>query len=251
VLLESLPVGPQPGRSRAPRVESKPTAASPTLALKEPSDIYNIADLGFDPHLAALAGTDALAAERYRTLAARLLSLTDRLKLKSLLITSAEPSEGKTTVAINIAWALAKRPGRRVLLVDANPEPAVGRALGLYRKGASWAAELVRLDPNRLYVLTQPLPLETVLAELAPQFDLLVVDSASILQSVETQRLAGALDGAVIVARAGRTNRRKVSAARKLIPKPKRLGLVLNESDFEAERPISNQRKKSMFGGKS
>lgn len=246
--------------SAAPALRRAPVTAQPkphinvaptTKVFEEPAEIHNISSMAIAPHLVTLAGTDALAADRYRTLAARLLSMSERSKLKTFLITSAEASEGKTTVAVNLAWSLAKRPERRVLLLDVNTgSRAMSHALGIAEKNNSAGrnGRLMRLDPNGLYVLRQAAPSASALAELASRFDIVVVDSQSILESPDTQNLAASLDGTIIVARAGRTDRRKVTAARKLVPKSKRLGLVLNEIDLNAEGPSARVRKRSLFG---
>jgi Mrp family chromosome partitioning ATPase len=203
-------------------------------------------------------------------LAVKLLNLADRRKLKTLLITSAEAGEGKTTVATAVAWLMAKHPERRVLLIDANPaSPSVGRTLGIDSKrgwlnlvdrSCELKHALVRLDPNGLYVMTpgaseaaQPTDamssrLEDVIAEVATRFDLVVVDSPAILESPDGQRLAAVLDGAVIVARAGYTHHSKVTAARKLVPKERRLGVVLNESEADAEIAHRRRGKSSLAG---
>src|SRR6185503_9760263 len=80
----------------------------------------NINGLSLDPHLVALTGSDALACERYRTLAVRVCAIAARRKLKTLLVTSAEEGEGKSVIAMNLAWMMAKRDNRRVLLIDAS-----------------------------------------------------------------------------------------------------------------------------------
>jgi capsular exopolysaccharide synthesis family protein len=253
-------IAPSPVRPLAPVV--KPPV------FEEPARVLSVSQLTVDPHLPALAGEDSLAAERFRTLGVRILNLAARRKLKTLLITSAEAGEGKTTVATSVAWSLAN-PKRRVLLVDASlTSSSVCRSLGIEaRRG--WIdlidgrcepkQAMLRLDPNGLYVLTPgPLAgtvtedtyaarLEDVIAKMALRFDVVVVDSPAILESPETQSLAGMLDGSVIVARAGHTHHSKVSAARKLVPKERRLGVVLNESDIDAQ----GGRNKGFFAGKS
>jgi len=240
--LRRVPVTAQP----KPHINVAPAAK----VFEEPVEIHNISSLAIAPHLVTLAGTDARAAERYRTLAARLLSMAERSRLKTFLITSAEASEGKTTVAVNLAWSLAKRPERRVLLLDVNTDSrAMSHALGIASKNNPAARNgLMRLDPNGLYALSQAAPSAGALAELASRFDIVVVDSQSILESADTQNLAASLDGTVIVARAGRTDRRKVTAARKFVPKSKRLGLILNEIDLDAEGSFTRARKRSVFG---
>lgn len=252
----------------APSPVSERPAPSRPMTFEEPITVSNIGECTINPHLAALTGEDSLAVERYRALSVKLLSLARQRKLKTLLITSAEAGEGKTTVATCAAWALAKHSELRVLLIGANPaSSSIGGMLGIDAKRgwlnlADGSSDLkhamVRLDPNGLYVLTpgalaaaQSIDalssrLEDVIAELAPRFDLVVVDSGSILESPETQRLAAILDGAVIVARADRTHRGKVNAARKLVPKERRLGVVLNES--EAEVAYRRGEKKSLLG---
>jgi Mrp family chromosome partitioning ATPase len=88
-----------------------------------------------------------------------------------------------------------------------------------------------------------------MIAKMASRFDVVVVDSPAILESPETQSLAGMLDGSVIVARAGHTHHSKVTAARKLVPKERRLGVVLNESDIDAHRgPDKGSFAGSLFG---
>src|SRR4030095_2471209 len=117
--------------------------------------------------VAALTGDDLLATERYRTLAMKLLSLTDQRKIKTVLITSAQEGDGKTTVATGAAWSLAKIAERRVLLIDASPTSSLGRMLGIEPKrgwvnlldGSSELKQaVVRLQPNGLYVLTAGAP---------------------------------------------------------------------------------------------
>ncbi len=276
IAAESADVGattlvPRPAASLARRAVAEPTApGAPVITFEEPSEISNIRDLAIDPRVATLTRGDPLAVERYRALAVKLLNLAERRKLKTLLITSAEAGEGKTTVATAVAWSLAKHPERRVLLIDANPaSPSVGRTLGLDPKrgwlnlvdrSCELKHALVRLDPNGLYVMTPgPLAalqstdamssrLEDVIAELAPRFDLVVVDAPAIIESPDAQRLAAVLDGAVIVARAGHTHHSKVTAARKLVPKERRLGVVLNESEAGAEFAHRRRAKSSLVG---
>src|SRR5205085_5226826 len=101
-------------------VAASPRPCVPASPFEEPRQIVNVKSLKIAPHVAALAGGDALAAERYRTLAVRLSTLAARRKIKSVVVTSAYAGEGKSTVAANLAWTLARRGERRVLLLDAS-----------------------------------------------------------------------------------------------------------------------------------
>lgn len=262
--------GPASGVARANVPGSAAQTSAPQAFFEEPSEVSNVRDLSQDLHLAALNREDSLAVEQYQTLTGRLLNFAHRRKLKTLLITSAEAGEGKTTVAINVAWLLARE--RRVLLIDSRLDsPSVSRVLGIDAK-RGWldlsdgSCELkdaiTRLDPNRLYAMapgsttakqaaeTLSLRLENVIAEVSPRFDFVVVDSAPILESAETQRFAEILDGAVIVALAGQTHRSQVTAARKLVPKERRLGLLLNESEVSHDGRQGKHLLSRLFGRK-
>jgi protein-tyrosine kinase len=242
------------------------------IPFEEPEEILDVSNLTIDPHLAALTGDDSLAAERINTLSARILNIVLRRKLKTLLVTSAEGGEGKSSVATNVAWSLAKQSKGRVLLIDAAPKSSpVCRFLGLKEKRGwidlvdrSCASKqaIVRLNPNGLYVLSAgraadtatpgacEARLEDVIADIKSRFEIVIVDSSAILGSLETQSLAASMDGAVIVARAGYTNHAKVTAATKLVPKERRLGVVLNEADVERGHGTAAFASQGKFGRK-
>src|ERR1041384_2235061 len=106
---DSVPFRPRPPRLAAPS-EPRPVfeelAASqpPTAAFEEPSEVLSIERLKVNPHLSCITGADRIAAERYRILSANLLDLVERRKLKTVLFSSAEAAEGKSTIAISLAW---------------------------------------------------------------------------------------------------------------------------------------------------
>ena len=58
--------------------------------------------------------------EEFRTLRSRLYHLREKMKLKTVLVTSALPKEGKSFTAANLAQVLVRQQGRRVLLIDAD-----------------------------------------------------------------------------------------------------------------------------------
>jgi protein-tyrosine kinase len=245
----------------------------PAAIFTEPTAIVTVNHLSVEPHLVAINGSDVLAAERYRTLAVRLLNMASQQnkKTKTLLITSAKQGEGKTTVATNLAWVMAKPGERRVLLIDAhvqnssvctrlNLKPQCGW-LDVADGNSKFIDAAIRLDPNGLYVMS-PRKLENGLTntstadvltssqieklfkELEQYFDFILIDAPAILDSADAQRIASIVDGTVMVTCAGRTNHTDVTDALKLIPKERRLGIVLNEARVEAEAG-SNKRKKA------
>ena len=264
-------------------VPAPPTVEKQPPAFIEPRKSLDVSNLDVEPHLVSIAGGDALASERYRTLAVRLLNMAARRKLKTLLFTSAQEGEGKTTVATNLAWVMAKSSERRVLLIDADLRlPSVARALEI-NPGRGWlelldgSAELIdtaiRLDPNGLYVLAPfaadkdykenerygsdqdatayaltSSRLEKLLKDLEGQFDFILIDAPPILEFADAQRLASIADGTVIVARAGHTHHDQVTGALKLVPKDRRIGVVLNEAQVEEEIAYYNRKKRAGFG---
>ncbi len=77
-----------------------------------------------DPH--------TVAGEQYRVLRSKLTQMQKERGIKSLLITSSVPYEGKTFTACCLAGVFAQEPGKRVVLIDADlRKPRVGHALGM------------------------------------------------------------------------------------------------------------------------
>lgn len=239
-------------------------------AFTEPRKLVHTASLRIDPHLVSFTRTDDLARERYHTLAVRTMNLAARRDLKTLLITSAGQGEGKTTVALNFAWVLAKPGERRVLLIEADMRrPSICRTLGLappnglvdlLDRRSTLPEAAVRVDPNRLYLLAaagsgrQSLDstadffastrIEDTLADLKRQFDVVVIDSPPITEFADAQRLAVLADATMLVVQAGRTSHAAVTDALKLVPKERRLGIVLNDSPIDEELAIHRQSKR-------
>ena len=151
-----------------------------------------------------------------------------------LLVTSAGPGEGKTSVATNLAVA-ASRVGLRVILVDADlRRPAAADKFGLdvpvglsdlLADGGPPNPHLHEVGLGRLRVLAAgsipPNPAELLaspriaglLAELADQADLVVVDSAPVLRVADSLELIDAMDLILLVARRKVSRIHSVSAA--------------------------------------
>jgi polysaccharide biosynthesis transport protein len=172
---------------------------------------------------------------------------------KSVLVTSAFPGEGKSTLALALAMANAEQ-GKRTLLIDGDlRQPAIERMVRLdpdaglaavLAKTIPWrvAARAVPARPN-LFVLGSGLPLPMALALLGPQmrgilaqatkeFDLVVLDSPPLLGCAETLDLAAATDVTVLTVRSGHTPMKAVGAAVETLRRVNVpiAGIVLNES---------------------
>src|SRR5215467_9334343 len=105
----------------------------------------------------------SLGADRFRLLRARLLERTAKVKQKTLVVTSPVPEDGKSTVVLNLATALAEHGKRSVLVLEADFfRPSLGRALGIppgagvaecLRDNSHPMAALRRIEPLGWYLL--------------------------------------------------------------------------------------------------
>jgi capsular exopolysaccharide synthesis family protein len=173
-------------------------------------------------HLVFAKGDDhGPGAEEFRTLRSRLFKIRERQKLRSVLVTSALPTEGKTFVASNLAQAFGRQHERRAILIDADlrksrlhmtlgapPTPGLTDylrgefdELSIIQRGpqenlcfipggkpASNPAELI--GNGRLPVLIQ---------KLAAVFDWIIVDSPPVIPVSDASLLAEMCDGVLMV----------------------------------------------------
>src|SRR5579863_487205 len=164
--------------------------------------------------------------EAIRTLRNSILLTDFDRRLRSILLTSASPSEGKSTVAAHLAATHAGQ-GKRTLLIDGDlRRPSVHRlyqvpnGVGLSNvllQQISWRDALVQMpEPAGLDILPAGPStrrasdlIGTGLAELVEEasreYDLVVLDAPPLLGFAETLQMASAVDGVIIVARAGDT----------------------------------------------
>lgn len=196
------------------------------------------------------------AAECMRAVRTNLLFMAADRKLQALLVTSANPREGKTTVAISIAIAMAQT-GNRVLLVDTDMRrPRAHKAFGIANvRGLSnvLIGELeleeatLRTDIPGLEVLpcgpTPPNPAELLHTEkfaalvrrLRDRYDRVVFDSPPLAAVTDAAVLSALTDSVVLVVRAGSTTHDIANAAlRQLRDVRARIaGAVLNDVDLD------------------
>jgi capsular exopolysaccharide synthesis family protein len=190
-------------------------------------------------------------AEAVRTLRNSILLGNFDRSFKSLLVTSASPSEGKTTVAIHLALANAEQKFKTLLIDCDFRRPSVHQKLNLPKQngpadavpdGAHWKSRLLTLpefpsldilpagsNSRRMAGLIGEY-LTQILDE-ASAYDLVIIDSPPLLGFAEPLQMAFAVDGVVVVALAGQT---KIDAVSSVLDTLNRIranvvGLVLNE----------------------
>lgn len=204
--------------------------------------------------LIAISSSSSVGAEAFRFLRTSLVFSQSIHALRIIVVTSPSPKDGKTTTAANLAVAFAQH-GQRVLLIDCDlrrprlhmifhvsREPGLadvvlGRAeirdalRATAVNGLDLLSAGVRL-PNPADVLSEP-RLHEVLATLAKQYDLLVLDTAPVHVATDATVLGRVSDGVLLVIRAGKTER---AAAMNAVSRLSRsgvrvIGAVMNDAD--------------------
>ncbi|WP_318842012.1 CpsD/CapB family tyrosine-protein kinase [Priestia megaterium] len=190
-------------------------------------------------------------AEQYRTIRTNIQFSGADEDIKSLVLTSSGPAEGKSTTAANLATVYAQQ-GLNVLLIDGDLrkptahytfrlENHTGLTNVLTRQSSLGQAVQSTEVPN-LYVLTSgPIPpnpsellasmqMGEVLSEMKEQFDMVIFDTPPILAVADAQILANQVDASLLIVSSAKTEKDAALKAKDLLTqaKSKLLGAVLN-----------------------
>ena len=196
------------------------------------------------------AQNSARGTEEFRTLRSRLERLRAQQPLRTVLITSSLPKEGKTFVAANLAQAIGRQKEKRVLLIDGDLRaPQLHIALGApltpglsdYLRGDADEFAIMQRSPhgNLLFVpggkpASHPAELiangrlKNLLNRLGPLFDWLILDSPPIVPVSDAGLLADICDGVLMIVRAGVTPFDLAQKASHEFRSKRLLGVVLN-----------------------
>jgi succinoglycan biosynthesis transport protein ExoP len=198
-------------------------------------------------------------AEGYRHFALRLQRQLKETGARSVLVTSAERGEGKTTTACNLALALASiSSGRRIGLIELDVRrPSAAEAFGVTppvgiervldgRARVAEACMHTQLPELDLYLASGPArdPLGvisaastgTLLRDLTRQYDLLIVDSPPALPVPDVALLASHVDAVLLVARYGFSRRAALRETIESLGAQKVVGVFLNEGKTPRHR---------------
>ncbi|MBC8449565.1 MAG: polysaccharide biosynthesis tyrosine autokinase [Chloroflexi bacterium] len=232
---------------------------------EELDDVYGLGTLGVigaikggregvdHEQIVTLTDPRSSIAEAFRALRTNIRFASPDEPVRSLLVTSAGPFEGKTLTAANLAVSLAQG-GNRVILVDADlRKPRVHRLFGLRKApglsnliidqvGDDTDGYLQHTEVENLRVLTcgilPPNPAELlnspragqVMEQLQAQADIVIYDSPPVATVTDAVILATRVDGVLPVVRAGSTRRDMVRQGKMVLEKvnARILGPVLN-----------------------
>jgi protein-tyrosine kinase len=199
--------------------------------------------------LANAATGDPALVEQFRRLAATLHHAQRANGLKSVLVTSATPGDGKTLTAINLALVLSQSYRYKVLLVDADlRRPSIPSVVDIadgtglsetLRAVTDQKLALVPLAPgltllpagqpiaNSIEALTSP-RMRSILEQAVQRFDWVVLDAPPVGLATDARLLTDMVDGTLFVIRAGQTQCADVQAALDVLGRDRLLGVVLN-----------------------
>ena len=195
---------------------------------------------------------DSVISEQFRMIQTNMKFIMLEQKSRTILITSSGDGEGKSTIATNLAVSLAQQK-KKVLLIDGNlRKPALhfffntsntngltdvltGR---LSISEAVFHTEVWRLDlltsglvPFNPVELIGSQRMQELLIKVKQTYDVILIDSNSVLEVTDTKLLASQCDGVILVTQNGKTKLEKAAEAKKVIEfsKAKIVGVVLNK----------------------
>ncbi len=195
--------------------------------------------------------THAPRVEAFRMLRTNLQFVDVDRESRVVVVTSALPSEGKSTTAINLALTLAQT-GQRVLLIEGdlrrpklpvylNLEPTVGLTTVLIGKVdleeaiQPWGEDGLHVvtsgsTPPNPAELLQSRAMEAILAKARAEYDVVLVDAPPLLPVTDGALLAAQADGAILVVRQGKTTKDQLEQAHQRLGSvdARVLGAVLN-----------------------
>jgi len=180
----------------------------------------------------------------------QLNSYSQEAIVRSIVVTSALPNEGKSTIALGLATSAA-RLHKRVLLIDADMRsPSLHKQLNLPNerglstllasKGLVDSRDVIQSSNSAIDILTAgPIPsdsvtllssewLQKLISSFEQDYEIVIIDSPPILGTVDTIQIASCSGGVVAVARIDRITRGEFSQAASVLQKLNLIGVVAN-----------------------
>ncbi|WP_047150832.1 CpsD/CapB family tyrosine-protein kinase [Aneurinibacillus tyrosinisolvens] len=221
-------------------------------------------------------------AEAYRTIRTNIQFAGVDREIKTILVTSTGPSEGKSTTSANLAIVMAQSD-KKTVYIDADMRKPTGhhtfhvpnrKGLTSYLAGQAALDEVLQSTeiPNLLVIPAGPIPpnpaellgskrMTSFLEQLKQQFDYIVIDTPPTVAVADSTILATQVDGCILVVNAGKTNRDLALKAKQQLENVNAplLGVVLNNKEIKGnnyyyyyygEKQNNPNEKKGLFSRK-
>ena len=244
----------------------------PGLPAVEARGLSGKLNIGREFDLIAKWSPLSVVAEQFRVAAARLVLLQSTAGGRVTVITSAIKGEGKSVVAVNLAYVLARNLGKPTLLIDGDLKcPTVHQCMGVPQfPGLRDVLEGKRsvdsclnrvgelplwvlpsgVTSGRILELSNIYQIAALLTELKKQYEYIVVDAPPILPLADMHMLAGMADTLVLVVRAGLTPRSVVEKAVRAIGTTSDACIILNGLESEGVPSYMQESYEYQFEGK-
>lgn len=239
------------------QARSGPLIGAPHEALRIAPELAQVraVEVQIEPAARLIFQTDSRSpgADRFRFLRLKLREHWQTGRLRTLLITSPLPGDGKSTVALNLASVLAEKGKRNVLLIDADlHQRTLAATLGLpdgpgladcLEDNVDPVSILRRVDPLGFFLLSsgatdhnpaellQTESLSRITKKLASLFDWVLIDTPPVVPLTDALLLSRHADASLVVVRADITPRDAVEEALSLLGRQHVLGIVLNGAE--------------------
>ena len=261
------PVAAPPRERWEPAAPINPAGVPSIPSTLNPSFQDDVQRRPWNPSLDRLPALErgGVGVEQFRSLRSRIQEFRDLRSLKTILISSGLPQEGKSFIAVNLAINLARHKSSKVLLVDGDMRcSSLHHYLGSdyhpglpdYLSGKASLLEIMQRpaenkdrDPSMAAVLNNitfiaggdggdqaadlsaSKRVDELLTTLAPHFDWIIIDSPPVLLVSDAVNLARACDAVLLVARSGVTTFPVAQRAQQELKASNILGFVLNAVD--------------------
>lgn len=195
----------------------------------------------------------SISAESYRTLRTNIQYSSFDKEIRTIVVTSSEPGEGKSTVAGNLALSFAQSDKSTIIIDCDLRKPSLHKKFRISNMaglsdiliGRKSLVEAINQYNENMHIITSgkipPNPaemlgskaMERLMAELKEIYDVIILDSAPLQAVTDAQILSAKCDGTILVVRAEKTKRDSVASAKELLDKVNAnvLGVVLNATE--------------------
>ncbi|MGI8384805.1 CpsD/CapB family tyrosine-protein kinase [Robertmurraya sp. P23] len=203
-------------------------------------------------NLITYSNPESIISEQFRTIRTNIHFLNEAKKNNLLVVSSPGQSEGKSTIISNIAISVAQQK-EKVLLIDGNlRNPSIHQLFkvtnevgltDILSEKTPFCEAITKCNIDNLDLLTSgPIPLDPaellesekmkeLLSHIKPLYDLILVDSPSVLEVTDTKVLANLCDGVILVVQKATTKLEAAQESKKVLEfaKAPLVGVIVNQ----------------------